>query len=58
MERLIDSNTVAIIINNPSNPCGSVYSKDHLKDIADCKTFMTCINVYCTRINIKGGGVH
>ncbi len=33
MEKLIDSKTAAIIINNPSNPCGSVYSEQHLKDI-------------------------
>jgi tyrosine aminotransferase len=33
MESLIDSRTVAIILNNPSNPCGSVYSKEHLQDI-------------------------
>jgi len=27
MQSLIDDNTRAILVNNPSNPCGSVYSK-------------------------------
>lgn len=33
VERLIDDKTRAILINNPSNPCGSVYSRDHLEEI-------------------------
>ncbi|KAI8811634.1 pyridoxal phosphate-dependent transferase [Cladochytrium replicatum] len=33
LESLIDTNTAAILINNPSNPCGSVYTEAHLRDI-------------------------
>lgn len=33
MESLIDVNTSAIILTNPSNPCGSVFSKSHILDI-------------------------
>eukprot|EP00794_Sanderia_malayensis_P018613 gene18613-20490_t len=33
LESLIDAKTRFIVINNPSNPCGSVFSKDHLLKI-------------------------
>jgi tyrosine aminotransferase len=33
LERQIDSETAALIVNNPSNPCGSSYSQQHLLDI-------------------------
>ncbi|CDS06015.1 hypothetical protein LRAMOSA08543 [Lichtheimia ramosa] len=33
MESLIDDKTACILVNNPSNPCGSVYPKEHLEAI-------------------------
>ena len=33
MSAQIDDRTKAILINNPSNPCGCVYSKEHLQSI-------------------------
>ncbi|MBN3315183.1 ATTY aminotransferase, partial [Atractosteus spatula] len=33
LESLIDDKTACIIVNNPSNPCGSVFSKSHIQKI-------------------------
>lgn len=33
MESLIDARTKAILINNPSNPCGSSFSAEHLRNV-------------------------
>jgi len=33
VRRVYDDATAALLINNPSNPCGAVYSRDHLKDL-------------------------
>mmetsp|Transcript_39685 Transcript_39685/g.73116 ORF Transcript_39685/g.73116 Transcript_39685/m.73116 type:complete len:444 (+) Transcript_39685:33-1364(+) len=33
LDALVDSKTKAIVVNNPSNPCGSVFSDDNLKAI-------------------------
>uniref|UniRef100_A0A0K2SYQ4 Tyrosine aminotransferase n=2 Tax=Lepeophtheirus salmonis TaxID=72036 RepID=A0A0K2SYQ4_LEPSM len=33
LEDAIDENTAAIVVNNPSNPCGAAFSPKHLKDV-------------------------
>jgi tyrosine aminotransferase len=38
LEKKCDSTTRALLITNPSNPCGSVYTKEHLKALADFAT--------------------
>jgi tyrosine aminotransferase len=54
LNELIDANTAAILINNPSNPCGSVFSKDHLLGILDvCKQHRVPLisdEIYCDMV--------
>eukprot|EP00440_Ansanella_granifera_P047262 gb/GFBE01051187.1/.p1 GENE.gb/GFBE01051187.1/~~gb/GFBE01051187.1/.p1 ORF type:complete len:456 (+),score=76.19 gb/GFBE01051187.1/:1-1368(+) len=33
LARLVDDKTCGLLVNNPSNPCGAVYSRDHLVDL-------------------------
>nr|ARQ30112.1 nicotianamine aminotransferase 2 [Triticum aestivum] len=35
LESIADKNTTAMVIINPNNPCGSVYSYDHLAKVAE-----------------------
>lgn len=33
LDTLVDKNTACILINNPSNPCGSNYTRKHIEDL-------------------------
>lgn len=35
MESLINEKTKAILVNNPGNPCGNVFSKEHILEILE-----------------------
>nr|CAB3449690.1 unnamed protein product [Digitaria exilis] len=35
LEAIADKNTTAMVIINPNNPCGSVYTRDHLAKVAE-----------------------
>lgn len=35
LESLIDDKTAALVLTNPSNPCGSVFSRKHLQSIVN-----------------------
>lgn len=37
LESLIDEKTKALIVNNPGNPTGVVFSKEHLEDILEVR---------------------
>lgn len=35
LESLMDENTAALVLTNPSNPCGSVFRKQHILDVIE-----------------------
>ncbi|CAN8257515.1 unnamed protein product [Cochlearia groenlandica] len=35
IEAIADENTVAMVLINPNNPCGNVYTRDHLQKVAE-----------------------
>ncbi|KAG7622123.1 unnamed protein product [Arabidopsis thaliana] len=54
IEAMADENTVAMVIINPNNPCGNVYSYDHLKKVAETAKKLGIMvitdEVYCQTI--------
>ncbi|KFK29369.1 hypothetical protein AALP_AA7G125100 [Arabis alpina] len=54
IEAMADENTVAMAIINPNNPCGNVYSHDHLKKVAETARRLGIMvisdEVYCQTI--------
>lgn len=52
MQSLVDENTKAILVNNPSNPCGSVYSKVRTDPLSFQqvvhKTTHSSVGIVCT----------
>ncbi|XP_010438458.1 PREDICTED: probable aminotransferase TAT1 [Camelina sativa] len=54
IEAMADENTVAMVIINPNNPCGNVYSYDHLKKVAETAQKLGIMvitdEVYCETI--------
>ena len=46
MASLIDERTKLIVVVNPSNPCGSVYKREHLEEILNSKYLKTCTSFF------------
>ncbi|TRY82836.1 hypothetical protein DNTS_022052 [Danionella cerebrum] len=49
MESLIDDKTTCLIVNNPSNPCGSMFSKEHQQNILSVAS-RNCIPILADEI--------
>ncbi|CAG9319067.1 unnamed protein product [Blepharisma stoltei] len=44
LERIVDERTKLLVIVNPSNPCGSVWTREHLLEILEwCRAHKVCV---------------
>ena len=64
LEDNIDENTVAVITNSPFNPCGGVFSKEHVQEIIDIcaayklpiiadEVYEHVVSILCMKIYIR-----
>jgi aspartate/methionine/tyrosine aminotransferase len=45
VQTLADDNTVAILITNPNNPCGSVYTHEHLAKVSNVSVWFYSVKL-------------
>lgn len=43
VEALVDDHTIAIVIINPGNPCGNVFTSEHLQEVGLTSILMTTV---------------
>ncbi|KAK4364066.1 hypothetical protein RND71_015424 [Anisodus tanguticus] len=47
VKALVDDNTVAIVIINPGNPCGNVFTSEHLQEMKSIATYVLVASRLC-----------